>query len=230
MHSQRLELIAFDLDGTLVDSVPDIAWAVGEMTRTLGRPAPAVGHVRTWVGDGVERLVKRALTGTHDGEPDAALFERGLQAFGDAYRRHLAVATQPYPQAESVLQTLRDAGIQLVCITNKAAEFTEPLLGALRLRHHFELVLSGDSLARHKPDPLPLLYAADHLNVPVAACCMVGDSANDVRAARAAGFAAIGVAYGYGRLPLEPPPDVLLRELAELPSVFAKWPFGVVQS
>jgi len=222
-------LIAFDLDGTLVDSVPDIAWAVAEMSRTLGRPVPAVEQVRTWVGDGVSRLVKRALTGTREGEPDVALFESGLQAFRAAYRQHLAVGTRPYPHAETVLQALQDAGVQLACITNKAAEFTHPLLQAFDLERYFALVLSGDSLPRHKPDPLPLQYAAEQLRVAAARCCMVGDSANDMLAARAAGFAAIGARYGYGRLPLEPAPDALLDSLAELPAVLEKWPPGVVR-
>ncbi|HEX6549276.1 MAG TPA: phosphoglycolate phosphatase [Gammaproteobacteria bacterium] len=225
------KLVAFDLDGTLVDSVPDIAWAVDQMSRTLGLSPPGLEKVSSWVGDGVRRLVKRALTGSRDGEPEAELFERGFETFRQAYHGHLAVATRPYPDACDVLAQLRDSGIALACITNKAAEFTEPLLDALAMRDYFGVILSGDSLAARKPDPLPLLHAARQFGVAPAQSCMVGDSRNDVLAARAAGFAAIGVRYGYGgELLADSVPDAVLDSLAALPALLANWPAGLVQA
>ena len=148
-----IQLVAFDLDGTLVDSAPDIAYAVGAMTRELGLPSPGVEKVRQWVGDGARRLVKRVLTGEADGEPEAALYQRGFRAFRRAYRSHLAVETRLYPGAMEVLEFLRERDCAMACVTNKAAEFTEPLLEALAIREYFGVVLSGDSLMQRETRP-----------------------------------------------------------------------------
>lgn len=229
MTDQAIRLAAFDLDGTLVDSMPDIAWAVDQMSRSLGLPPPGLEQVRSWVGDGVRRLVKRALTGLRDGEPETELFERGFETFRSAYHGHLAVATRLYPGAREVLDQLRDSGIALACITNKAAEFTEPLLEALAMRHYFGVVLCGDSLAHRKPDPLPLLHAARRLGVLPADACMVGDSHHDILAARAAGFRSAGVRHGYGGdLLLDSHPDAVLDSLTGLPALLESWTAGVV--
>lgn len=223
----RIRMVAFDLDGTLVDSVADIAHALDQMLREVGLPAPGGDKIRAWVGDGVRRLVKRALTGTLDDEPDAALYQRGLVAFGRAYRAHLAVETRLYPGARAVLQLLRERDCAMACITNKAAEFTEPLLEALALRSYFGVVLSGDSLTQRKPHPLPLLHAAQHCGITPQQACMVGDSRNDMLAARAAGFGAVGVRYGYGQDVSLLRPDAMLDSLAELPPLLEKWAAGL---
>lgn len=224
-----IQLLAFDLDGTLVDSVPDIARAVDLMAQELGLPPPDVGKVRIWVGDGVRRLVKRALTGEHDAEPPEELYQHGMESFRRHYREHLADATRLYPFALEVLNGLRSAGTQLACITNKSAEFTEPLLQTLGLRDYFGVVLSGDSLERRKPDPLPLLHAARTLRVAPTQSCMVGDSVNDMRAARAAGFRAVAVTYGYGNAAelATTAPDARLDSLAALPAWLAGQPAGL---
>ncbi|MGA9852550.1 MAG: phosphoglycolate phosphatase [Gammaproteobacteria bacterium] len=222
-----IQLVAFDLDGTLVDSVPDIAHAVDTMVRELDLPPPGIGKVREWVGDGVRRLVKRALTGVLDGEPDAALYRRGFEAFRRAYGTHLAVDTRLYPGVREVLDHLQRADIRMACITNKSAEFTEPLLDALGIRSYFGVVLSGDSLTQRKPDPLPLLHAARHFKIVPAQACMVGDSVNDLQAARAAGFRAIGVRYGYGGDLSAARPDAMLNSLTELPPLLEKWTAGL---
>lgn len=215
-----IQLVAFDLDGTLVDSVPDIARAVDLMAQELDIAPPGLGQVRGWVGDGVRRLVKRALTGERNGEPDTELYRRGMESFRRHYREHLADESRLYPGAREVLDDLRASGVQLACITNKSAEFTGPLLRALGIRDYFAVVLSGDSLEQRKPDPAPLLHAARSLRIPPAQCCMVGDSVNDIRAAHAAGFRAVAVTYGYGD-PAElaaAVPDVRLDSLSALPT------------
>ncbi|MGH8399179.1 MAG: phosphoglycolate phosphatase [Gammaproteobacteria bacterium] len=222
-----IRLVAFDLDGTLVDSMPDIVHAVDSMVRKLSSPIPDVDKVREWVGDGVRRLVERALTGTQDGKPDAALYRRGLEAFRHAYAAHIAVDTRVYPGVREVLDQLQDIGIHLACITNKSGEFTEPLLNALDLRDYFGVVLSGDSLVQRKPDPMPLLHAAHHFKVAPQQACMVGDSRNDLVAARAAGFRAIGVRYGYGGVLADLKPDAILDSLTELPPLLEKWGAGL---
>ncbi|MGH8377507.1 MAG: phosphoglycolate phosphatase, partial [Gammaproteobacteria bacterium] len=213
--------------GTLVDSMPDIVHAVDSMVRKLSSPLPDADRVREWVGDGVRRLVERALTGTQDGEPDAALYRRGLEAFRHAYAAHIAVDTRAYPGVREVLDQLQDAGVHMACITNKSAEFTEPLLNALNLRDYFGVVLSGNSLAQRKPDPVPLLHAARHFKVAPSQACMVGDSRNDLLAARAAGFRAIGVRYGYGGGLADLKPDAMLDSLTELPPLLEKWSAGL---
>lgn len=229
MTGQNIRFVAFDLDGTLVDSAPDIAWAVQQMSHAVGLPPPDIEQVRGWVGDGVSRLVKRTLTNSRDGEPAHALFERGLEAFRQAYRVHLAVDTHLYPGAREVLAQLRHDGIALACITNKAAEFTEPLLAAFELRTFFDVVVSGDTTPERKPSPLPLLHAVKQLGLTPGQSCMVGDSANDMLAARAAGLKAIGVRFGYGSdTQLEPVPDAMLDTLADLPDVLENWRSGVV--
>ncbi|MGH8369904.1 MAG: phosphoglycolate phosphatase [Gammaproteobacteria bacterium] len=231
MTHRTVAFAAFDLDGTLVDSLPDIAWAVARMSEAVALPPPGYEKVREWVGDGVRRLVKRALTGSRDGEPDPGLFQRGYAAFCHAYREHLAVETRLYPDAREVLEQLQRSDIALACITNKAAEFTEPLLAALGIRSCFAVVLSGDSLIKRKPDPLPLLYAAQQLGVMPARSCMVGDSHNDILAARAAGFRAVAVRYGYGgKLLADSEPDATLDSLMELPPLFERWSAGLVQA
>ena len=214
-----IRLIAFDLDGTLVDSAPDLACAVELMTRELRIASPDLAQVRGWVGDGVRRLVKRALTGMRDGEPPAELYQRGMQSFRRHYREHLADESTLYPGVREVLEQLTAAGVPLACITNKSAEFTAPLLRALGLDGCFGAVVSGDTLLQRKPDPAPLLYAAQSLRVDAGQSCMVGDSANDVRAARAAGFQAVAVSYGYGNATelAIAGPDIVLESLTQLP-------------
>lgn len=214
-----IRLVAFDLDGTLVDSVPDLAVAIDLVCRDLALPLPGAVAVRQWVGDGVRRLVKRALTGGADDEPDTHLFQRGMVLFRRYYRAHLSDHTRLYPGARAVLDELYASGLRLACVTNKSGEFTAPLLEALDLQRYFGAVVSGDTLAARKPDPEPLLHAARTLGVAPAAACMVGDSANDMRAARAAGFLPLAVSYGYGNAAevAAVGPETLLGSLPELP-------------
>lgn len=217
-------LIAFDLDGTLVDTVPDLAAAVDSMQTALGRPAHGEAQVRDWVGDGMERLVRRALTNDPAAEPDVNLLARGWPLFLDAYAARPCVHSRFYPGAEQSLKQLRAAGYRLACITNKHSRFTDLLLGALGVYDLFTLVLSGDSLPRRKPDPLPLQHAGEQLRVTAAQMLMVGDSITDVRAARAAGVDVVGVSYGYnnGRDIRTAAPDHVIDALAELTALLPR--------
>jgi len=192
-----LAALLFDLDGTLVDTAPDLAVAANHMLRTLGRSTFDVATVATWIGDGVPRLIKRALTGERFGEPEPRLFAEAEALYNHYYEAHVADHSVLYPRVPETLGTLRESGFRLACVTNKAARFTEPLLVALGLRSYFEVVLSGDSLARTKPDPYPLVVASDRLKVALEGVALVGDSGNDMRAAKAAGMRAIAVSYGY---------------------------------
>lgn len=215
----RAKLVLFDLDGTLVHSAPDLAAAVNLMLHELGLPEHPVERVAGWIGNGMLRLVKRGLTGQRDGEPDPALFERGVESFKRHYAANLAVRTRPYPGMVEALDDLTGHGFLLGCVTNKLSAFTRPLLEQLDLMKYFRVVVAGDTLPVRKPDPLPLLHASREAGVEPARAVMVGDSATDLNAARAAAMPAIAVTYGYNQgLDVRTlDPAVVVDSAAELP-------------
>jgi len=193
------ELILFDLDGTLIDSVPDLTLAVNEMLDALGRETFSEDTVRYWVGNGAQMLVTRALLGKRemDQAVDEVLFKKALALFLDFYAKHLAETTVTYPHVEETLRTLKQKGYRFAIVTNKPFAFVGPILERLGLDDLFELILGGDSLPQKKPDPAPLLDICQTLGVPVENSLIVGDSKNDILAANAAGMHSIGVTYGY---------------------------------
>lgn len=207
-----------DLDGTLVHTAPDLAEGVVRMLEDLGMPPVDQPTVEGWIGDGVARLVKRALTGERDAEPEPALFERGYARFLAHYGREVSRRSRPYPGVRAGLEALRGAGLPLACVTSKAGVFTHALLRDLDLAAFFELVVAGDSLQRLKPDPLPLLHVCSRFGVEPAHSVLVGDSPNDARAARAAGAAFVAVTYGYhgGRDPRDLDADLCIDSLEQL--------------
>ncbi len=214
-------MILIDVDGTLVDSVPDLAWCVDEMMKQIGMPVCGEAKVREWVGNGVERLVRRALAGQLDGEPDEALFDKAYPVFLALYSENTCKRSCLYPGVQEGLNWMKQAGFKLGCVTNKAACFTEPLLKELGLFDNFSIVISGDTLEKKKPDPQPLLHAAEFFGVSAENALMLGDSVSDVKAARAAGFRIICMSYGYnhGVDIREANPDAVIDSMAELPSL-----------
>jgi phosphoglycolate phosphatase len=213
-----VKMVMIDLDGTLIDTAPDLADGANRMLADLGRAPYPLATVMTWIGNGVPRLVKRALTGEMWAEPDGALFERALPVFQRHYAEHVADRSRPFPGVVEGLRQLEARGFRLACITNKAKAFTLPLLQKLGLDGYFELVLSGDSLPKQKPDPLPLHHACRHFGITPDHGLLVGDSRNDVEAARAAGMPVICVTYGYnhGHDIRESRPDAVVDSLAEV--------------
>ena len=159
--SDARRLVLFDLDGTLIDSAPDIADAVDQALELHGRPGVGEAAVRGYIGNGAERLVHRALTGCRDGEATAAEFAAVYASFLEFYQTGFYVRTRIYPGVGEALRDLADDGWTLGVVTNKPKRFTTPLLAAAGLDDWFAIVLSGDSLPRKKPDPLPLIHAAD---------------------------------------------------------------------
>lgn len=214
-----VKMVVIDLDGTLVDTAPDIAEAANRTLRELGLPERDPAAVAGWIGNGVARLVKRALTGEMNAEPDPALYEQAHALFLRHYQENLTRRSRPFPGVVEGLEWLKASGFDLVCITNKSERFTLPLLRALDLAGYFGLILSGDSLPRQKPDPLPLEHACRHFGIGPQHGVLVGDSANDIQAARAAGMPVICVAYGYnhGHDIRAARPDAVIGSLAELP-------------
>jgi phosphoglycolate phosphatase len=218
---KKPEMILIDVDGTLVDSVPDLAFCVDEMMRKLGRAAHGESKVRDWVGNGVERLVQRALIGQLDGEPDEAEFQQAYPIFLDLYAENTSQRSLLYPGIREGLDYLKVKGYRLGCVTNKAAQFTLPLLKDLGIHDDFELIIAGDTLAKKKPDPLPLLHAAAQLGAAPERSLMIGDSQSDVKAARAAGFQIVCMSYGYnhGEDIRSYHPDAVIDNLTEITSL-----------
>ena len=184
-----IKMVLFDLDGTLIDSAPDLAIAINLMMKDLDRPPYVESTILQWIGNGSSRLVKRALTGELQAEPDQILFENALALFLDHYERNMTNASRVYEGVEQTLLTLQDAGIALACVTNKPGRFTEPLLEAVDLARFFSAIVSGDTASQLKPHPEPLLYACEKMGAPARYAAqyglMVGDSASDVLAAKA---------------------------------------------
>lgn len=217
----RPRMILIDLDGTLIDTVPDLAYAVDVMMERIGMPTRGEPSVRHWIGNGAERLVRRALINAVDGEPDEALFRKAYPIFLEVYEENVCAHSRPYPGVVAGIAALKTAGYPLGCVTNKPARFTEPLLDALGLSPNFDVIISGDTLPRQKPDPAPLLHAAEFFKVRPEEALMVGDSINDVKAARAAGFSVVCVTYGYnhGHDIRDAHPDAVIDSLEELPAL-----------
>ncbi|MCB1754106.1 MAG: phosphoglycolate phosphatase [Gammaproteobacteria bacterium] len=224
MKLKKPKLVLFDLDGTMVDSVPDLAFSLDATLEKLGLPERGVDAARCWVGNGIERLVKRGLTNHMTEEPDPELFSKAIAIFRDVYADNASRLSRVYPGVEEGLQYLQAQGIHRACVTNKAERFTGPLLEALGLAPYLEIVISGDTLPKNKPDPMPLLHVAKHFGIACADCVMVGDSRHDIAAARAAGFQAVAVPYGYnhGDDIADAGPDVIIQSIADLAGLFTE--------
>lgn len=213
-----IRLISFDLDGTLVDSVPDLAAAVDASLVELGLPPAGEVRVRDWVGNGSWKLVERALTFAQGRMPGEEALVRSHEAFLSHYGRDPCSRTRLYPGVREALDALQAGDRILSLVTNKPFAFIRPILAQFGLERHFSLCLGGDSLPQKKPDPAPLLHLAAHFDLPPSACLMVGDSRHDIDAGRAAGFRTLAVPYGYnhGEPVRNSRPDALVDSLAEL--------------
>lgn len=221
MLLNHVQAVAFDLDGTLCDSVADLAAAANATREHLHLPPLPEKTVESYVGDGIANLVHRVITDSREQAADEALWEQGFRFFIRYYHEHLSVYTRAYPETEAGLQLLKSLGIPLIVITNKNEILATELLKQLGLADYFSLILGGDSLPEKKPSALPLLHTAEVLNIDPANMLMVGDSHNDILAAKAAGCVSVGVTFGYGdmtELSQHPDttPDWLISTLPEI--------------
>lgn len=218
------ELIMIDVDGTLVDSVPDLAYCIDETMKQIGLPVRGETAVRDWVGNGVIRLTERAIANDLDAPHDEVLFEKAMPIFNALYAENTSKRSMLYPGVREGVDYLKSTGIKIGCITNKAEQFTHPLLKDLGLWDDFEIVISGDTLEKKKPDPLPLFHGAKELGADPKNSLMLGDSTSDVKAARAAGFAIICMSYGYnhGADIRDSNPDLVIDSMAELSGLIKK--------
>ena len=207
-----------DVDGTLVDSVPDLAYCIDEMMQELDLQKLGEAKVRHWVGNGIPKLVERALTGELEGRPIKEVFDIAYPIFLDLYEDNATKRSYLYDGVREGLDYLQSQGYQLGCVTNKSEQFTHPLLQVLGIFNDFKIIISGDTLVKRKPDPMPLLYCAEHFNLKPEECLMLGDSVSDVKAARAAGFNIICMSYGYnhGNDIADENPDLVIDSMTQL--------------
>ncbi|MBC7778686.1 MAG: phosphoglycolate phosphatase [Proteobacteria bacterium] len=208
----RARAVLIDLDGTMVDSVPGLSEAARRMMLELGLPPLPQSQVEKYVGKGIGKLVERVLAGQLDATPgsaaDAAAFARALEIYERHYLDTVAWNCDIYPGVIDGLDAFVGRGLPLGCVTNKSLRFAKVLLARMELDRYFPVLVAGDTLPVKKPDPGPLLHAAKMIGVDPVTMVMIGDSANDVLAARRAGCPVICVSYGY-------------REGADLPSLKA---------
>lgn len=193
-----VKAVLLDLDGTLLDTVLDLHAAANAMLRDLGRAELAVATVRRYVGRGIPALVKRCLADRLEAADDPAPPPADALA---SFRRHYAEVngrqSAVYPGVREGLDALKSLGLPLACITNKSQTFTPPLLERTGIAGYFDAVVSGDTLPKNKPDPMPVVWACGRLGVSPADAVLIGDSVNDVKAARGAGCPVYLVPYGY---------------------------------
>ncbi|MCB2053285.1 MAG: phosphoglycolate phosphatase [Geminicoccaceae bacterium] len=196
MPFRSFDALIFDLDGTLIDSVPDIAAAIGRRLRAAGLEPLPIERTASFVGQGTRRLVERAFA--HRGRPlDARELDRRQAEFEADYARHCAVKTRPYPEVAETLAELARLHCRMAVCTNKPEAISRDVLAALDLSRYFGAVVGGDTCAARKPDPEPLFACARALDVEPGRCIYVGDSLTDAETARRASMRLILVSYGY---------------------------------
>ncbi|WP_201572202.1 phosphoglycolate phosphatase [Psychrobacter nivimaris] len=194
------QLLIFDFDGTLIDSVPDLADATNAMLTTLGKDTYPIETIRNWIGNGSRLLVERALVGkveVADGELTVEEADHAEQIFFEAYKNLSGSKTVAYPGVDDGLKRLHAAGYTLALVTNKPIRFVPKILQSFGWQDLFSEVMGGDSLSVKKPDPAPLLHVCETLNISVEQAVMIGDSRNDMLAGQNANMDTLGLSYGY---------------------------------
>ena len=192
MRAGRVAVL-FDLDGTLIDSAPDLAGAANEMRAARGLPMLPFEHFRPMVGTGARGMLGRCL-GVAPGDPD---FEALRDEFLALYEARMTRETRVFEAMQPVLDALQARAVPWGIVTNKAARFSEPLVAALGLHLQAATLVSGDTTPHAKPHPAPLLEAARRMDTIATDCIYVGDDLRDIEAGRAAGMATVAAAWGY---------------------------------
>lgn len=214
-------VILFDLDGTLIDSVPQLFLAVQHALMETSQEKVTLDDVRTWIGNGAEVLLKRAYCRQYhfdDNQIDPHRFQQMKTAFNQHYTNGIHENYALYPAVKETLSSLKTAGFDLAVVTNKPDEFVQPLLKSAGIADYFSYTLGGGVLAQKKPDPAPLIYLCEKFSVQPQDALMVGDSKNDIEAAKAAGIPVVGLTYGYNHgEPIEnSQPDWVLEHFEQL--------------
>ncbi|MGV3058981.1 phosphoglycolate phosphatase [[Pasteurella] aerogenes] len=219
--TKQFKLIGFDLDGTLVNSLPDLALSVNSALVELGLPQAEESLVLTWIGNGADVLSARALdwakkqTSRSLNEEEVLQFKR---RFGFYYGENLCNISRLYPNVKETLETLKAQGYILAVVTNKPTKHVQPVLAAFGIDHLFSEMLGGQSLPAIKPHPAPLYYLCGKFGLYPKQVLFVGDSRNDILAAHSAGCPAVGLTYGYNyNIPIaEANPDWVFDDFAKI--------------
>ena len=214
--SEAIRGVLFDLDGTLLDTAPDLAAAVNRMLAELKLPPRSLDEITLDVGQGVKNLVRRALEASGGSAAASALLAAALPIFERCYGEELGIRTRPFAGVVDGLQRMRRLGLALGCVTNKAGVFAQAHLERAGLAPFLDCLLSGDAVARLKPDPMPYLLGCERLKLAPRSTLVIGDSDNDVVAGRAAGCRVWCVPYGYrqGRRVESLACDALIEDLS----------------
>jgi phosphoglycolate phosphatase len=217
-----MRTIAFDLDGTLIDTAPDLISTLNLVLAGEGLPPLDHDEARRMIGGGVLAMIERALA-AEGRDPPRPQIDRMFRAFVDYYGAHIAERSRPYPHVDAVLTRLRAEGFRLAVCTNKLEFLSVRLLDALKLRHHFVAICGRDTFGVHKPDPEMLRRTILCAGGEPEHAIMVGDSGTDMRTARAAAIPIIAVDFGYSEVPIASlNPDRLIGSFAELPAAIAE--------
>lgn len=220
MALQDIQLIAFDLDGTLLDSVPDLALGVDQAVQSFGYPSVTEEQVRDWVGNGADILIGRALSRSIDIDSslDQGLLKEARVRFDDFYHKTAHQNSYLYQGVVETLQALKKEGFKLAIVTNKPSKFVPDILAQHGIANLFEDVLGGDAFEKKKPDPVALNWLLEKHQVTAKQMLMVGDSKNDILAAKNAGCYSFGLTYGYnhGEPIANSQPDFVADNIAEL--------------
>ncbi|MFC0309884.1 phosphoglycolate phosphatase [Gallibacterium trehalosifermentans] len=213
----QFKAIGFDLDGTLVNSLPDLTLAISNTFKEFNLPNPHEELVLTWIGNGADILLARALewAGT---TPSADTLKQMKIRFNFHYGENICHKSELYPHVKQTLLTLKEQGFTLAVVTNKPTQHVLPVLKAFEIDHLFTETLGGQSLPAIKPHPAPLFYLCGRFGILPQELLFVGDSKNDILAARAAGCAVVGLTYGYNyNEPIaESKPDWVFSDFAKL--------------
>ncbi|PKH23862.1 phosphoglycolate phosphatase [Enterobacterales bacterium CwR94] len=214
----ELRALAFDLDGTLIDSAPGLAAAVDGALTDLQLPAAGVERVATWIGNGADVMITRALTWALGHAPADDMQHDARGRFDRHYARTVDAGSTLFPGVKETLAALVEQGFPLAIVTNKPTPFVAPLLQSLGIEHYFSLVVGGDDVAVKKPHPAPLFLVLGKLGVLPKELLFVGDSRNDIQAAQAAGCPCVGMTFGYnyGEPIADSQPDVVLSQFNQL--------------
>jgi len=189
------KLIVFDLDGTLIDSIPDLTDAVNYMRSTFSLPPLSEEKVTSLVGEGAKRLVEDALPGFSQEDR-----QKGLECFLDYNFNHIIDKTRLYPEVIATLGTLKEEGYILAVASNKSESHCKEILRLLKTDHYFSAILGAESAVERKPSPAPIFYLMQQFGVTSSETVMVGDSINDIKAGKSAGVLTIGCEFGYGAI------------------------------
>lgn len=196
-HFTDIRGLAFDLDGTLIDSAPGLASAVDAALNALDLPAAGVERVSTWIGNGADILIERALTWALGHSPEENVIREARILLDKHYATTIQSGSKLFPGVKEGLAALAATGMPMAIVTNKPTPFVKPLLASLGIADHFSLIIGGDDVLAKKPHPAPLFLVLGTFGLLQKELLFVGDSRNDILAARAAGCPSVGMTFGY---------------------------------